>query len=68
MLTLFEISTLEMWPDYMYMAVDARGPGLAGKRDHNPSAALYFVAFIFCTTFFIMNLYVGAVIEKFNKI
>ena len=27
MLTLFEICSLEMWPDYMYLAVDAVGPG-----------------------------------------
>ena len=68
MLTLFEVSTLEMWPDYMYLAVDAVGPHKAPKRDHQPAAALYFIAFIFCTTFFIMNLFVGVVIEYFNKI
>lgn len=57
-----------MWPDYMYMSIDAVGPGKAPKRDNNPVVALYYVFFIFCMTFFIMNLYVGAVIDKFNEI
>ena len=68
MLTLFEISTLEMWPDFMYNAVDTTGPGEPMERDKNQLAGLYFVAFIFVTVFFIMNLYVGAVINKFNEI
>lgn len=67
MLTLFEVSTLEMWPDYMYLAIDSRGPGLAPKRDSRPAAAIFFMVFIFCTTFFIMNLFVGVVIEQFTK-
>lgn len=66
MLTLFEVSTLEMWPDYMYRAIDSRGEGLAGKRDSRPAAAIFFMVFIFCTTFFIMNLFVGVVIDNFN--
>jgi hypothetical protein len=33
MLTLFEISTLEMWPDYMYVAIDAVGIDKGPKRD-----------------------------------
>lgn len=67
-LLLFEVSTLEMWPDYMYRALDSTEPGKGPSKDHSPWAALYFVAFIFCLTFIIMNLYVGAVIKKFNEI
>jgi len=67
-LVLFEISTLEMWPDYMYSAVDSVSSEEAPERDYNPAAALYFVAFIFITGLFIMNLYVGAVIKKFNEV
>ena len=35
-LSSFEVSTLEMWPDYMYQSIDAVGPGEAPRRDHNP--------------------------------
>jgi uncharacterized membrane protein len=44
------------------------GPGKAPIRDNNQYIALYFVSFIFILTFFIMNLYVSAVIKKFNEI
>jgi hypothetical protein len=68
MLTLFEISSLEMWPDYMYLCIDAVGPGEAPVRDHNPAASIYFIVFIFFTTFFIMNLFVGVVIDNYDNI
>lgn len=68
MLVLFELSTLEMWPDIMYKAVDAVGPEKGPRENYNPNAALFFVVFIFIAAFFIMNLYVGAIIKKFNDI
>lgn len=68
MLTLFEISSLEMWPDYMYPCIDAVGPGKAGERNNSPAMALFFILFIFFTTFFIMNLFVGVVIDKYQSI
>jgi voltage-dependent calcium channel L type alpha-1D len=67
-MTLFEVSTLEMWPNIMIAAVDAVEPGKAPRENHNPNAALFFVIFIFIAAFFIMNLYVGAIIKKFNDI
>jgi hypothetical protein len=67
MLTLFEISSLEMWPDYMYLCIDAVGPGKAPERDNNPAASIYFIFFIFFTTFFIMNLFVGVVIDYYEN-
>ena len=67
MLTLYEISSLEMWPDYMHLAIDAVEPGKAPERNHNPAASIYFIFFIFFTTFFIMNLFVGVVIDEYEK-
>lgn len=67
-LTLFSISTLEAWPTYMYAAVDGVAAGISQKRDYNQYAALYYISFIFLTDFFIMNLYLGAVVKKFNEI
>jgi hypothetical protein len=57
-----------MWPDYMYAAVDAVDDEHGLRTNYNPLAAMYFVSFIFVITFFITNLYVGAVIKKFNDI
>ena len=67
MLALYEISTLEMWPDYMFIAIDARFEKVPLK-DNNKLISLFFVIFIFVTSFFIMNLFVGVMIDKFNEI
>ena len=67
MLTLFEISSLEMWPDYMFTAIDSRYEETP-KLDNNKLNSLFFVLFIFITTFFILNLFVGVMIDKFNEI
>ena len=34
MITFFEISTLEMWPDIMFNAMDAVGVDLIMKKDN----------------------------------
>ena len=34
MITFFEISTLEMWPDIMFNAIDAVGVDLVMKKDN----------------------------------
>jgi hypothetical protein len=68
MLYLFEVATLEMWPDLMYQAVDAVGVDQQPRRDHSPLIGLYFVAFIIVVSFFALNLFVGVVIDNFNEI
>jgi len=67
MITFFEISTLEMWPDMMFRAIDSQGFHMGPKINHRPWAALVFVVFIFITTFFIMNLFVSVIVDKFNE-
>ena len=65
-LTLFDVSTLEAWPVYMMGAVDGVKHGHAMKRDYNPAASIFYIAYIFITNFFIINLYLGAFIKRFN--
>lgn len=66
MLTFFEISTLEMWPDMMFNAVDSVGYDEVGIHQHRPPIALLYVIYIFFTTFFIMNLFISVIVDKFN--
>lgn len=66
LLSLFEIASLEMWPDFMYAGVDAVGAGLQPLANHNPKASLYFVGFVIVGSFFVLNLFVGVAIDKFN--
>lgn len=68
MLTLFEISTLELWLDVMYTATSTTGVGTAPERDANRMAVMFFLVFIFVSTFFLLNLFVSVVIENFNRI
>ena len=67
MLVLFETATLEMWLDVMYHAVDAVDEGFHPRANHNPGAAIFFVVFIVIGAFFVMNLFVGVTIDKFNE-
>ena len=66
-LTFFEISTLEMWPGMMFNAIDIVGPDMKMKQDNNLYVAFIFVVYIFFTTFFIMNLFISVIVDKFNE-
>lgn len=66
MLTFFEISTLEMWPDMMFNAQDSVAYDHVGIYQHRQAIALLYVIYIFFTTFFIMNLFISVIVDKFN--
>jgi len=70
MLTLFEMSTLEMWPDLMFRAMDAdpSGPDQPLRLNVNPWMAFYLITWIVLSAFFLLNLFVGVVLENFNAI
>ena len=68
MQTLFEMSTTEGWTAVMYNGVDARSPELAPKRDNNPPIAFFFVAFEVVANFFILNLFVGIILDNFAQL
>jgi hypothetical protein len=64
---LFELSTTEGWVDVMYASIAARGVGMQPVRDTNGVWAIYWILFIIVGSFFVMNLFVGVVIEAFNN-
>jgi hypothetical protein len=68
MRTLFEMSTTEGWTAVMYDGVDARSPELAPRRDHTPAIAFFFVIFMILANFFILNLFVGIILDNFARI
>jgi len=67
MMTFFEIATLEMWPDMMYAAIDSTTIDHVPKLDNNKFISLIFIIYIFFTTFFIMNLFISVIVDKFNE-
>eukprot|EP01028_Stygiella_incarcerata_P002857 TRINITY_DN1544_c0_g1_i1.p1 TRINITY_DN1544_c0_g1~~TRINITY_DN1544_c0_g1_i1.p1 ORF type:complete len:1709 (-),score=377.65 TRINITY_DN1544_c0_g1_i1:1118-6244(-) len=68
LLTLFQLSTTEGWVDTMYNGVDAREIGLNPKRNAHPENALYFVGFIIVGNFFMINLFVGVLIDTYYRL
>ncbi|KAK3252569.1 hypothetical protein CYMTET_38138 [Cymbomonas tetramitiformis] len=69
MITTFEIATLEMWPSIMWTGVDSTGPDEAWVLGSNKRSylAVYFVFVLILLAFFLINLFVGIVIDTFNE-
>eukprot|EP01052_Picozoa_sp_SAG31_P042038 SAG31_NODE_6550_length_1981_cov_1.388417_2_plen_618_part_01 len=65
LVTLFEVSTLEMWLDIMYYGADSVDVGMQGVLDQNPLAYIYFIVFVFLGSFFLMQLFVGAIVTSY---
>ena len=62
MRTLFLVGTLAGWSDAMYQGMDMVGADFQPAREAHPYAALYFIAFVFVSAFFLSNLFVGVLI------
>eukprot|EP01043_Picozoa_sp_COSAG02_P003210 COSAG02_NODE_77_length_40635_cov_56.355980_4_plen_2303_part_00 len=67
-ITLFEVSTLEMWLDIMYLGIDAVGIDKQPLFEYSPAMAGFFVTFIALGSFFLLELFVGATVTSYNMI
>lgn len=67
-LTLFEVASLEMWPDIMFRAVDGVSADEGPQYNKNQVVMFFFILYIFVMSFFILNLFVGVVIDKFSDV
>ena len=53
----------------MYNGVDSRDSvDLQPNRNYRPAISLYFISFVLIGNLFILNLFVGIVIDKFNRL
>jgi hypothetical protein len=69
MLTMFQIATLSSWSNIAYMAVDANNePEMPPIYNNNPVYVFFFIGFIIICSFFTLNLFVGVVIDNFNRL
>jgi hypothetical protein len=68
MSALFQSMTTEGWQGLMYQGIDAVGVDMEPKFNHNRLMIIYFVGFMILGALFIINLFVGVVIDNFNKI
>jgi hypothetical protein len=60
--------TTEGWLTVMYNGTDSRGIDLEPSKNTRVYQCLFFVAFMIMGSQFILNLFVGIVIDNFNKI
>ena len=63
---LFVLTTTEGWTLTMWAGVDAKSVNMTPERDHRPLSIFYFIFFIIIGSLFILNLFVGVVINTFN--
>jgi len=66
--TLFQVATMSGWADIMYAAVNASPYEMAPEEDRNKWAIGYFLIFISICSFFALNLFVGVVIDNFQRL
>lgn len=68
MLTLFQVATLSDWASIARSSIDATGRDTAPEVGTNQFALFYYFAFIIIGSFFSLNLFIGVVIDNFNRL
>lgn len=67
LVSLFVLSTLEGWPDYMYQLIDGGEPHEGPIFDNHNYVKGLFVVFIFIGSIFCVNLFVAMISLKFDN-
>ncbi|TRY59084.1 hypothetical protein DNTS_008394 [Danionella cerebrum] len=67
LMSLFVLSCKDGWVNIMYDGLDAVGVDQQPERNHNPWMLLYFISFLLIVSFFVLNMFVGVVVENFHK-
>src|SRR4051794_23729616 len=67
-LSLFQVATLESWNDIAHRAMSTTSVGEAPRPNANPAAFLYFFVFIISCAYFTFQLFIGVVLDNFNRL
>ncbi|XP_030067538.1 voltage-dependent T-type calcium channel subunit alpha-1H isoform X2 [Microcaecilia unicolor] len=67
LMSLFVLSSKDGWVNIMYNGLDAVAIDAQPIRNHNPWMLLYFISFLLIVSFFVLNMFVGVVVENFHK-
>eukprot|EP00966_Prymnesium_polylepis_P330975 7386561-Prymnesium_polylepis.4 len=65
---LYVMSTGDEWAALMFTVMDATEPGRAPQRNDFSPAALFCLTWMLLGSFFALHLFVGVVIDEFNRI
>uniref|UniRef100_A0A3Q1FE85 Voltage-dependent T-type calcium channel subunit alpha n=1 Tax=Acanthochromis polyacanthus TaxID=80966 RepID=A0A3Q1FE85_9TELE len=67
LMSLFVLASKDGWVDIMYDGLDAVGVDRQPIMNYNPWMLLYFISFLLIVAFFVLNMFVGVVVENFHK-
>ncbi|XP_015590684.1 voltage-dependent T-type calcium channel subunit alpha-1G isoform X2 [Cephus cinctus] len=67
LMSLFVLSSRDGWVNIMYTGLDAVGVDQQPMENYSEWRLLYFIAFILLVGFFVLNMFVGVVVENFHR-
>ncbi|XP_031718893.1 voltage-dependent T-type calcium channel subunit alpha-1I-like isoform X2 [Anarrhichthys ocellatus] len=67
LMSLFVLSCKDGWVSIMYDGLDAVAVDKQPIRNNNPWMLLFFISFLLIVSFFVLNMFVGVVVENFHK-
>ncbi|XP_074551330.1 voltage-dependent T-type calcium channel subunit alpha-1H-like isoform X1 [Halichoeres trimaculatus] len=67
LMSLFVLSCKDGWVSIMYDGLDAVAVDQQPIRNNNPWMLLFFISFLLIVSFFVLNMFVGVVVENFHK-
>jgi len=67
MLTLFYVVSFDGWVDIMYTGVSAKEKYVEPEDNYAPASCMFFIIFLVIGNFFVLNLFVGVIVDSFNN-
>lgn len=67
LMALFVLSSKDGWVNIMYTGIDAVGIDMQPRENYNEWRMLYFISFLLLVAFFVLNMFVGVVVENFHR-
>ncbi|XP_054719182.1 voltage-dependent T-type calcium channel subunit alpha-1H-like, partial [Uloborus diversus] len=67
LMSLFVLSSKDGWVNIMYTGLDAVGVDQQPIENYNEWRLLYFISFLLLVAFFVLNMFVGVVVENFHR-
>ncbi|RWS11836.1 voltage-dependent T-type calcium channel subunit alpha-1G-like protein, partial [Dinothrombium tinctorium] len=67
LMALFVLSSKDGWVNIMYTGLDAVGVDQQPIENYNEWRLLYFISFLLLVAFFVLNMFVGVVVENFHR-
>ena len=66
--TLFEVTSMNSWSVVMYNSVDIVGEDMQPFPGHSPVNSLYFIAFVFLSSMFVLQMFVAVIVDSFYHV